>query len=328
MDIIEEYIEKIILHSSHSREDILKRIKQIKEEHEGLTDIGAVYRLKKELGFDFSVKLRKHDGESYIMPYPYHISKKKQVHPIPWKNRAMPLDRFKWKVLRSLAREKEMSISQIIKEIQTLTIAELEEYLEDLIERNLVQQVENDQIYSYNLENKYAKSLRVNILLELDHPVGDHYKSGFDTVQGELFFWYTERKQPGIGYEDSMKETVRRTGCSNIFCYSGDLFPYDNVLVIGSRNLTEAISIIFEWLIYELDNPKNYDFVADLIYYLWEKTFPDEKLYDFLRKDLSNNTEKGWCDTKEEEGSLQGRLRRHLEVYKKLGDSMFDGPSY
>jgi len=325
MDIVEEYIEKIKLLSSLSREEILERIKQIKEEHKGLNDIGAVYTLKNELGIKFSVDLRK--ANEFILGYRFKTAKEKQINPIPWKNRAMPLDRFKWKILRSLAREKEMSISQITKEISTLTTADLEVYFEDLILRNLVQKGEGDQIYRYNLENKYANSLRVNILLELDHPVGDSYKSGFDTIQGELFFWYTERKQPGIGYEDSMKETVRRTDCCNIFCYSGDLFPYDNVLVIGSRNLTEAMEIIHKWVVNELVNPKNYTFVADLIHYLWENTFPDHKLYDFLHKDLTKNTEMGWCDTKEEEGSLQGRLRRHLEAYKKLGDVMFDGPS-
>lgn len=56
--IIEEYIEKITLHSDHSKEEILKKITQKKEENNGMTDIGALYTIKNELGLDFSIKLR------------------------------------------------------------------------------------------------------------------------------------------------------------------------------------------------------------------------------------------------------------------------------
>ncbi len=58
-----------------------------------------------------------------------------------------------------------------------------------------------------------------NILLESGKPVGDYYKSGFDDLQGELFLWYTERKQPEIACEYSMERAVEKCGCSNIFSY-------------------------------------------------------------------------------------------------------------
>lgn len=54
--IIEEFIEKITLHSDHSKEEILKKITQNKEENKGMTDIGALYMIKNELGLDFSIK--------------------------------------------------------------------------------------------------------------------------------------------------------------------------------------------------------------------------------------------------------------------------------
>lgn len=58
--IIEEYIEKISLRSGHSEEEILKKITQKKKEKKGMTDIGALYAIKNELGLDFSIKSRDH----------------------------------------------------------------------------------------------------------------------------------------------------------------------------------------------------------------------------------------------------------------------------
>ncbi len=58
MDIVEEYIEKIILHSKLSREEVLELLRQKKEENKGLSDIGALFAIKKDLGLDFSVKER------------------------------------------------------------------------------------------------------------------------------------------------------------------------------------------------------------------------------------------------------------------------------
>lgn len=66
MDIVEEYIEKIILHSKRSREEILELLQQKKEQNKGLSDIGALFAIKRDLRLDFSVKERYvYDAKDY-----------------------------------------------------------------------------------------------------------------------------------------------------------------------------------------------------------------------------------------------------------------------
>jgi hypothetical protein len=62
MDIVEEYIKKITLLSNLSRADILKRIGILKNESKDLSNIGALFKIKNELGLDFYVKeIQKYD---------------------------------------------------------------------------------------------------------------------------------------------------------------------------------------------------------------------------------------------------------------------------
>lgn len=58
MDIVEEYIKKIVSLSNLTKDEILKRVMRKKEGNKGLTDIGAIFMIKSELGLDFTIKPR------------------------------------------------------------------------------------------------------------------------------------------------------------------------------------------------------------------------------------------------------------------------------
>lgn len=68
--ILEKYIEKISLLTDYSREEILKKARQKKQEHKGITDIGALYMIKNELDisgiFDYVDFLSKEDFDTFL----------------------------------------------------------------------------------------------------------------------------------------------------------------------------------------------------------------------------------------------------------------------
>jgi len=314
MDIIAQYIEKFSFISKISREEILERIKLKKEKNRWLSDVGVLYKIEKEFDPDHGVI----EGEEFfgeLTPegedrFPYFLA----------------FTKAKFEILKVLAQEKELTFSQlekIIKKKYNLSAEQVsvEQYLEEFKIRNLIhEKIMNDQkLYRYNLENKHAKSLRDNVILEIDRAAEGFYKFGIDKFRGDLYFLEDNTVgQIPCSLFDKMCESVRNYNCADIYCYKGGLFLMYNVVVVGSRTIPEAMGIFLRNIIFRINNPSDDGFIC----HLWEKTFPNKKLRDYLLEDITENTRKGWIDDYLDENSLSVRLKKHLKMYKKYGDKI------
>ena len=129
-----------------------------------------------------------------------------------------------------------------------------------------------------------------------------------------IFFKIEPEKSPLeiLGVLNFLKDRIKKWGNTNIFSYHGELFTKGAVLVIGARNLEEAISIII--YIY-LSNAVNNE---DGINYLIEKLGSNE-LEMFLRSEISDNIEEGYSLDRD----LESKLRDHIDdiIYNQINEN-------
>ncbi len=119
-----------------------------------------------------------------------------------------------------------------------------------------------------------------------------------------VFFKLNPEKSPLeiLGVLNFLKDRIKKWGNTNLFSYHGDLFSRGDVLVVGARNLEEAISIIiYIYLSNVVDN-------EDGINYLIEKLGSNE-LELFLRRQISDNIEEGYSINPD----LESKLRDHID---------------
>ena len=120
-----------------------------------------------------------------------------------------------------------------------------------------------------------------------------------------IFFKLNPHKTPLeiLGVLDFLKDKMKKWGNTNLFSYHGRLFSEGDVLVVGARNLEEAISIIiYMYLTNIVDNEVG-------INYLIEKLRLSSDLEFFLRNEISKNTEKDYPSNPD----LELKLRNYLE---------------
>ncbi|MFX0000364.1 MAG: hypothetical protein ACFE9Q_09220 [Candidatus Hodarchaeota archaeon] len=130
-----------------------------------------------------------------------------------------------------------------------------------------------------------------------------------------IFFKLNSKKSPLeiLGVLNFLKNRIKKWGNTNIFSYYGDLFSRGAVLVVGARNLEEAISIIiYMYLSNVVDN-------EDGINYLLDKLGSNE-LEIFLRNQISNNIKIGYP----EDLDLELKLRDHIDklIYDQNGENL------
>jgi hypothetical protein len=120
-----------------------------------------------------------------------------------------------------------------------------------------------------------------------------------------IFFKLNPQKTPLeiLGVLDFLKDRIKKWGNTNFFSYYGDLFEKGIVLIVGARDLEEAISIIvYMYLTNILENEQE---LNNLI----EKLDPSNNLEIFLRTQISKDVKKGYSKDPE----LELKLKRHLE---------------
>ncbi|MFX1501506.1 MAG: hypothetical protein ACFFDH_11140 [Promethearchaeota archaeon] len=119
-----------------------------------------------------------------------------------------------------------------------------------------------------------------------------------------IFFKLSPDKSPleVVGVLNFLQDRIKKWGNTNIFSYHGSLFGGDYALIVGSRNLEEAISIIiYIYLSGIID--ANYE---DDIFLQKLETSID--LESFLRNHISEHIEKGYPVNQ----SLESELLTHL----------------
>ncbi|MFX1568570.1 MAG: hypothetical protein ACFFCV_09395 [Promethearchaeota archaeon] len=119
-----------------------------------------------------------------------------------------------------------------------------------------------------------------------------------------IFFKLEPEKSPLeiIGVLDFLNDRIKRWGNTNLYSYHGDLFTKGAVLVIGAKNLEEAISIIiYMYLSNAINNEEG-------INYLIAKLGSNE-LEIFLRNEILENIEEGYSL----DPDLESKLRDHID---------------
>ncbi|MCK4481490.1 MAG: hypothetical protein KAV01_13255 [Candidatus Lokiarchaeota archaeon] len=120
-----------------------------------------------------------------------------------------------------------------------------------------------------------------------------------------IFFKLNPHKTPLeiLGVLDFLKDKMKKWGNTNLFSYHGRLFSEGDVLVVGARNLEEALSIIiYMYLTNIVDNEVGMNYLSEKLGLLNDLEF-------FLRSEISKNTEKDYPSNPD----LELKLRNHLE---------------
>ncbi len=120
-----------------------------------------------------------------------------------------------------------------------------------------------------------------------------------------IFFKLNKGKSPLeiIGVLDFLKYKIIKWGNTNLFSYHGNLFNDNSILVVGARDLEEAISImIYMFLTNVVDNQYEIDSLI-------EKLGSSKDIELYLRNLFSENTKKGYPRNLD----LEIQLKNHLE---------------
>ncbi|MFX0041910.1 MAG: hypothetical protein ACFE8L_03260 [Candidatus Hodarchaeota archaeon] len=145
------------------------------------------------------------------------------------------------------------------------------------------------------------KNLKVSIKIQINNLITIYEQK----AECGIFFKLNQTKSPLdiIGVLDFLKYKIKKWGNTNLFSYHGDLFNGSSILVVGARNLEEAISImIYMFLTNIIDNEFE---INNLI----EKLGSSNDIEQYLRNILSKNTKKGYPHNSD----LEMELKEHLE---------------
>ena len=151
------------------------------------------------------------------------------------------------------------------------------------------------------MQNKNFSSLKVSLKIQINNLITIYEQK----AECGIFFKLNKEKSPLdiIGVLDFLKYKIKKWGNTNLFSYHGDLFNGSTILVVGARNLEEAISImIYMFLTNVVDN--EYE-INNLI----EKLGSSNDIEQYLRNDLSKNIKKGYPSNSD----LEMELKNHLE---------------
>lgn len=119
-----------------------------------------------------------------------------------------------------------------------------------------------------------------------------------------IFFKLNQHKSPLeiLGVLDFLKDRIKKWGNTTLFSYNGGWFSRGTVLVVGARDLEEAVSImIYMFLSNVVDD--EYE-----INYLIEKLGSSTDLEFFIRNHISKNIERGYPTNPD----LEAKLVNHL----------------
>ena len=120
-----------------------------------------------------------------------------------------------------------------------------------------------------------------------------------------IFFNLNESKNPLdiIGVLEFLKYKIQKWGNTNIFTYEGVLFSHNKIIVIGSRNVDEAITIIiFVYLTKIIEN-------EELVLHLAAHLNNQSSLESLLKKELETNIKRGYPN----EPQLEKELKNHIK---------------
>ncbi|MFX1320578.1 MAG: hypothetical protein ACFFAQ_02930 [Promethearchaeota archaeon] len=151
------------------------------------------------------------------------------------------------------------------------------------------------------MENKNFSSSKVSLIIQVNNLITIYEQK----AECGIFFKLNQEKSPLdiIGVLDFLKYKIKKWGNTNLFSYHGDLFNGSTVLVVGARNLEEAISImIYMFLTKFID--KEYE-INNLI----KRLGSSNDIEQYLRNNLSKNTKKGYPSNSD----LEMELKNHLE---------------
>ncbi|MFX0008288.1 MAG: hypothetical protein ACFFA7_13160 [Promethearchaeota archaeon] len=145
-----------------------------------------------------------------------------------------------------------------------------------------------------------SASLKVKLKIQINNLIKIYEQK----AECGIFFKLEPEKSPLeiLGVLDFLKDKIKKWGNTNLFSYQGDLFREGPTLVVGARDLEEALSIIFYmYLINILDNEQGMD-------YLINKIGKSNDLEDFLRTLILGKIEKGYPTNP----TLELKLMDHL----------------
>lgn len=151
------------------------------------------------------------------------------------------------------------------------------------------------------MQNKNFSSLKVSLIIQINNLITIYEQK----AECGIFFKLNQEKSPLdiIGVLDFLKYKIKKWGNTNLFSYHGNLFNGSTILVVGVRNLEEAISImIYMFLTNVVDN--EYE-INNLI----EKLGSSNDIEQYLRNDISKNIKKGYPSNSD----LEMELKNHLE---------------
>ena len=153
-----------------------------------------------------------------------------------------------------------------------------------------------------------ASSLRFKLKIQINNLITIYEQK----AECGIFFKLNQEKSPLeiLGVLDFLKDRIKKWGNTNLFSYHGSLFSRSTVLVVGARDLEEAISImIYMFLSNIVDN--EYEFNG-----LIEKVGYSTDIEQFLRNKISENIKKGYPTNPD----LEVKLGNHLDGIIKNHD--------
>ncbi len=103
-----------------------------------------------------------------------------------------------------------------------------------------------------------------------------------------------------------LKYKIKKWGLSTIFSYKGMLFDFDTIIVIGAKNVDQALKIIASVYLEKL-----IEFKSEASWNEWEEKMQIFSI-DSVREEISSNIKTGIPDNIEIELNLQSHLEEIL----------------
>jgi hypothetical protein len=124
-----------------------------------------------------------------------------------------------------------------------------------------------------------------------------------------IFFKLDSEKSPLeiLGVLNFLKDRIKKWCNANLFSYNGSLFSSGAVLIVGARDLEEAVSIIiYMYLSNVVDNEYGINDLNDKL-----GTLND--LEEFLRTEVSTNLKRGYPNNPDVESQLKEHLNNLIK---------------
>ncbi len=150
-----------------------------------------------------------------------------------------------------------------------------------------------------------SSSLKVKLKIQINNLITIYEQK----AECGIFFKLELEKSPLeiLGVLDFLKDRIKKWGNTNLYSYHGNLFREGHILVVGARDLEEAVSIIFYmYLTNIVDNAQGIDNLV-------EKIGVSSDLEKYLRNQISDKIEKGYPANPE----LELKLVDHLNEIVK-----------